>query len=63
VIGWLRNAIPISSAVKIAEVAFRFGNFMAPRPQQELFPHFGEAGKAVLAVQQVEYGGHEIEPR
>ena len=26
---------------------------------QKLFPHFGEAGTAVFAVEEVEYGGHD----
>ncbi|MBB4363498.1 hypothetical protein GGD65_004543 [Bradyrhizobium sp. CIR18] len=25
---------------------------------QKLFPHFSEAGAAVFAIEQVEYGGH-----
>jgi hypothetical protein len=26
------------------------------------FPHFGEAGTAVFAVEEVEYGGHDLTP-
>ena len=30
------------------------------RRNQKLFPHFDEAGTAVFAVQEVEYGGHDL---
>jgi len=33
---------------------------MPLRRDQKLFPHFGEAGAAVFAVEQVEYGGHDL---
>jgi hypothetical protein len=32
---------------------------MPLRRDQKLFPHFGEAGTAVFAVEEVEYGGHD----
>jgi hypothetical protein len=33
---------------------------MPLRRDQKLFPHLGEAGTAVFAVQEVEYGGHDL---
>jgi hypothetical protein len=27
---------------------------------QKLFPHFGEPGTAVFAVEELEYGGHDL---
>ena len=38
----------------------RFRDLMALRRDQELFPHLGEAGTAVFAVQEIEYGGHDL---
>jgi hypothetical protein len=35
---------------------------MVLRRDQKLFPHFGEAGTAVFAVEEVEYGGHDRTP-
>jgi hypothetical protein len=35
---------------------------MALGPDLKLFPHFGEAGTAIFAVEQVEYGGHDRTP-
>jgi hypothetical protein len=35
---------------------------MAVSRDQKLFPHFGEAGAAVFAVEEVEYGGHDRTP-
>ena len=35
---------------------------MPVRRDQKLFPHLGEAGTAVFAVQEVEYGGHDLTP-
>jgi hypothetical protein len=32
---------------------------MSLRRDQKLFPHFGEAGTAVFAVEEVEYSGHD----
>ena len=34
----------------------RFQNFVASNRDKNLLSHFGEAGTAVLAVKQVEYG-------
>ena len=33
---------------------------MPLRQNQKLFPHLGEAGTAVFAVKEVEYGGHDL---
>jgi hypothetical protein len=33
---------------------------MPLRRDQKLFPHFGETGMAVFAVEEVEYGGHDL---
>jgi hypothetical protein len=56
-------AIPTSGAARIADIAIRFWDHMAlSRDQKKLFSHFGEAGKAVFAVKEVEYGGHDRIP-
>jgi hypothetical protein len=45
-------------------MAIRFWDLMAlSRGQKKLFPHFGEPGTAVFAVEEVEYGGHDRTPR
>ena len=45
----------------MADIAIRFWDLMAlSRDQKKLFPHFGEAGTAVFAVEDVEYGGHDL---
>jgi hypothetical protein len=51
---------PISRAVRTAGIAIRVWDFMALRPDQKLFPHFGEAGTAIFAVEQVEYGANPV---
>jgi hypothetical protein len=54
--------IPTSGAANIAAFAIR-GNWVAlTRDQMKLFPHFGEAGTAVFAVEHVEYRGHDRTP-
>jgi hypothetical protein len=35
---------------------------MAHRPDEKLFPHFGEARSAVFAIEKVEYSGHDRTP-
>ena len=56
-------AIPTSGAAEMADIAIRFWDLMAlSRDQKKLFPHFGEAGTAVFAVEEVEYGGHDRTP-
>ena len=41
-------------------IAKRFWDLMPLRRDQKLFPHLGEAGTAEFAVQEVEYGGHDL---
>jgi hypothetical protein len=53
----LTAACQISANLCIAK---RFWDLMPPRRDQKLFPHLGEAGTAVFAVQEVEYGGHDL---
>jgi hypothetical protein len=48
-----------TSADGILCIADRFWDLMPLRRDQKLFPHFGEAGTAVFAVKEVEYGGHD----
>jgi len=56
-------AIPTSGPARMADIAIRFWDLMAlSRDQKKLFPHFGEAGTAVFAVEEVEYGGHDRTP-
>jgi len=57
------TATPISSVGRIPGIAIRFWNFLAlSRRDQKLFPHFGETGTAIFAVNQVKYGGHDRTP-
>lgn len=49
-----------TSADSILGIAKRFSDLMPLRRDQKLFPHLGEAGTAVFAVQDVEYGGHDL---
>jgi hypothetical protein len=58
-----KTAIPTSGAARMADSATRFWDLMAlSRDQKKLFPHFGEAGTAVFAVEEVEDGGHDRTP-
>ena len=41
-------------------IAKRFWDLMPLRRDQKLCPHLGKAGTAVFAVQEVEYGGHDL---
>jgi uncharacterized membrane protein YjfL (UPF0719 family) len=54
-----QTAAAIARAGRIAGIPMRFQHSVASNPYQKLFPHFGEAGTAVFAVKQVEYGGHD----
>jgi hypothetical protein len=57
------TTVPISGFTGIADIAIRFRDHMAlSRDEKKLFPHFGEAGPAVFAVKEVEYGGHDRIP-
>jgi hypothetical protein len=44
----------------ILGIAKRFWGLMPVRRDQKLLPHLGEAGTAVFAVQEIEYGGHDL---
>jgi hypothetical protein len=50
---------PTISVCRIAGIATCCRNLIVGNREQKLFPHFGEAGTAIFAVKQVEYGGHE----
>jgi hypothetical protein len=39
----------ISLAVRTHGIAIRFLDFIAHRPDEKLFPHFGEAGTAAIS--------------
>jgi hypothetical protein len=49
-----------TGADSILGITKRFWDLMPIRRDQKLFPHFGEAGTAVFAVEEVEYGGHDL---
>ena len=51
-----------TGADSILGIVSRFSDLMPLRRDQKLFPHFGEAGTAVFAVEEVEYGGHDLTP-
>jgi hypothetical protein len=55
-------AIPTSGATKMAAFAIRWDLVALSRDQKKLFPHFGEAGTAVFAIEEVEYGRHDRTP-
>jgi len=48
------------TSASILGIAKRFWDPMTFRRDQKLLPHFGEAGIAVFAVEEVEYGGHDL---
>ena len=54
-----KTAISTSRA-DMTDIAILVRDVIAPgRDQEKLFPHFGEAGTAVFAIEKVEYGGHD----
>jgi hypothetical protein len=54
-----KTAISTSGA-NMTDIAIRIRDVIAPsRDQKKLLPHFGEAGTAVFAIEEVEYGGHD----
>ena len=57
-----KTAIPTSGAARMADIAIRYRDFMALKPDEKLFSHFGEAGTAIFAVEQVKYDGHDRTP-
>jgi hypothetical protein len=54
------TAVYRTSADSILVIAKRFWDLMPVRRDQKLLPHLGEAGTAVFAVQEIEYGGHDL---
>jgi hypothetical protein len=52
------DAIALTGA-GIATIPMRFQDFVAGNRYQKLLSHFGEAGTAIFAVNQVEYAGHD----
>jgi hypothetical protein len=54
------TAVYRTSADSILVIAKRFRDIMPVGRDQKLFPHLGEAGTAVFAVQEIEYGGHDL---
>ena len=55
-------ATPSIRAGRIAGIPICCRDFVAGNREQKLFPHFGEAGTAIFAVEEVEYGGHDRTP-
>jgi hypothetical protein len=49
-----------TSVDSILGIADRFRDLMLLRRDLKLLPHFGEAGTAVFAIEEVEYGGHDL---
>jgi hypothetical protein len=52
------RAWPVDATL-ISRIAIRFQDFRAFSRHQKLPSHFSEAGAAIFAVEQVEYGGHD----
>jgi hypothetical protein len=52
-------AISTSAAARMTDIAIRFWDSLALSRKQKLFPHFGEAGAAVFAVEEIEYSWHD----
>jgi len=47
-----------TNATLICRIIIRLWDLRSFTRDQKLFPHFSEAGAAVFAIEQVEYGGH-----
>ncbi|BAC52777.1 bll7512 [Bradyrhizobium diazoefficiens USDA 110] len=43
----------------VRRMIMRFESFRAFSCDQQLFPHFSEAGAAIFTIEQVQYGGHD----
>ena len=43
----------------MTDIAIRFRDSLALSRNQKLLPHFGEAGTAVFAVEEIEYSWHD----
>jgi hypothetical protein len=54
-----KTAISASRAAGMTDIAIRFWDLLALSRNQKLLPHFGEAGTAVFAVEEIEYGWHD----
>ena len=54
-----KTAISAGGAAGMTEIAIRFRDLLALSRNQKLLPHFGEAGTAVFAVEEIEYGWHD----
>ena len=50
----------VSAIALVPCIANRSWDFMPLSRDQKLFPHFGKPGTAVFAVEEVEYGGHDL---
>jgi hypothetical protein len=55
----VQAATPSIRAGRITSIPIRCRDFIVVGREQKLLPHFGEAGTAIFAVNQVEYGGHD----
>jgi len=54
-----KAAISTSGAARMTDIAIRFWDSLALSRNQKLLPHFGEAGTAVFAVEEIEYSWHD----
>src|SRR5882724_9568351 len=54
-----KTAISACGAAGMTDIAIRFWDLLALSRNQKLLPHFGEAGTAVFAVEEIEYGWHD----
>ena len=43
----------------VGDIVIRLWNFSTRAGDQKLSAHFSEAGAAIFAIEQVEYGGHD----
>jgi hypothetical protein len=50
----------LAHAVPIGGVDIGALNVLPREPK--LFPHFGEAGTAIFLIQEIDYGGHDLNP-
>jgi len=59
--GWLGFFVKVSSirADRITGIPICRRDFIVGNRKHKLLPHLGEAGTAIFAVKQVEYGGHD----
>jgi hypothetical protein len=57
-----KTAIPTSGLPRMTDIAPFCDLIALSRDQKKLFPHFGEPGTAVFAVEDVEYARHDRTP-